>query len=64
MTCFRVNSPGGGGFSMPIRSTPRAHPASCTMGMGLFWENGWAVVLNIHSLLAPRAVPPPPSVPT
>jgi len=29
--------------------------------MGLFWENGWAVVLTIHSLLAARDKPPPPS---
>jgi len=51
-TFFRVDSLGGEVFSMPIQSTPRAHPSSCTTGMGLFWENGRAMVLTIRSLLA------------
>ena len=44
------------GFSRPIQSGPKAHPASCRMGTGsLSWvERGRGMVLTTHPLLASR----------
>jgi hypothetical protein len=37
----RDQIPMGGRFSTPIQTTPRDHPASCTVGTGSFWGVMW-----------------------
>jgi len=40
-------------FSAPVQTGPRAHPASCTMGIGFFpgVKSGRGVTLTAHPLL-------------
>jgi hypothetical protein len=49
MSCLGLN-PGGGGFSMPAQTGPKAHPATCTMrNESFFWdEAAGGVVLATH----------------
>jgi hypothetical protein len=49
--------PVGARFSAPIQTSPRAHPASCTIGTGSFpgVESGRGVTLTPHPLLMPRS---------
>ena len=44
-----------GGFSAPVQTGPGAHPASCTMGTGVFpgVKSGRGVTLSHHPLLVP-----------
>ena len=43
------------GFSAPVKTGPRAHPASCTMGTGSLpgVKSGRGVTLTPHPLLVP-----------
>ena len=46
---------GGARFSAPVQTGPGAHPASCTMGTGIFLgvKSGRGVKLTTHPLLVP-----------
>jgi len=46
----------GARFSAPVQTGPRAHLASCIMGIGSFTgvKSGWGVTLTPHSLLKER----------
>jgi len=59
-TGYRMDGPGiesrwGARFSAPVQTSPRAQPASCTIGTGSFpWvKSGRGVTLTPHSLLVP-----------
>jgi len=45
----------GAGFSTPVQTSPGAHPASCTMGIGSFLEvkSSQGITLTPHPLLVP-----------
>ena len=54
----------GARYFTPVQTSPRAHPASCTMDTGslLGVKSGWSVTLTPHPLLVPwsrkgRAIP-------
>jgi len=52
------SNPGGGEiFHTPIQTSPEAHPASCTMGIGPFpgVRCGRGLTLTPHPLLVPRS---------
>jgi hypothetical protein len=62
--------PVGERSSAPVKTDPRAHPASCTMGTGSFpgVNSGRDVKVTPHPLLVPwsrkgRTIPLPPHVP-
>jgi len=44
-------------FSAPVQTGPEAHPASCTMGTGVFpgVRCCRGVTLTLHPLLVPRS---------
>jgi hypothetical protein len=74
VTDYRLDSlgmePRWGPDFPPVQTSPRAHPASCTMGARSFLgvKCDWGVQLTTHPLLAPRssksrAIPLPPSGP-
>jgi hypothetical protein len=59
-----IESRWGSGFSAPVQTGPRAHPASCTMGTESFprIKSGRGETLTPHSILVPlsrkgRAIP-------
>jgi hypothetical protein len=53
----RIESRWGTRFSAPVQTGPRAHPASCTMGIGSFpgVKSGRVVTLTPHHFLVPRS---------
>ena len=59
-TGYGLDGPGiesrwGEKFSAPVQTSPGAHPASCTMGIGSFpgVKSGRGVTLTPHPLLVP-----------
>ena len=50
-----IESRWGMRFSAPVQTGPGAHPASCTVDIGVFpgIKSGWGVTLTPHPLLVP-----------
>ena len=50
-----VSNPGGARFSIPVQTSPGAHPVSCTMGTRSFpgVKSGRGVTLTPHPFLVP-----------